>query len=234
MGQLLQSIQSIEIPQSLSKRAVLRPDDVIGQHIEIDEVISAWDDLLACLEMHFIEDDMRIQIATWKSEESPKDASHVSLKLIDDQSGESLDFEVPLVWDENSWFVQLERLGLWDIDDLRGIARVHFRSNPSFAQLPGVLDEPMKLAMLPAFRRALDRSSTGDRRLQRGFIDALTKLLYRVPDPELGDETIRSRQGERRFRISYPGRTVRAHYIIKQGEITLTSFSAEHRADRIG
>ena len=234
IDQILQMVHCVDTPRS-PLRIVLKPVGVVGQYLRLNEVKDAWNAILAGLGTRQTADEFRPQIATWGSEQLTKDTPYLMLEISDRVHDEVTSRKLPLVWDEDSWFAQLETLELWDIDNLSQCVEIHFRANPSFAQLPGVRAEPMPFGLSPAFKRELAGYCAADKDLQRAFIEALAKLVHRILDPGLGDEVIQSRRrgGERRFRITCAGHPpFRAHYRIADGVILLNRFGP-HKIDGI-
>lgn len=217
-------------------QVTLKPKGVTGQHIWLEEVKAAWTQLLGWLCAHRMTDGSSSLIATWDNEELHKHGPQMLLEIIKDRDqGKTEHFELPLIWDEDSWFAKLATLDLWDIGNLHRSVEVHFKACPSYRQLSGVREKPMPFELSKTFKRELAEYCATDVDLQRAFIDALTKLAYRLPDPSLGDEVIQSRRrrGERRFRISCPKHPpFRAHYRIVDKVIVLESFGP-HRLDGI-
>jgi len=224
------------VMQRSSCKAVLKPEGVVAQHIRLEEIVNAWNEILGWLCTQGMTGEFCPQIATWDNVELHRHAARVILAIAEDEvQGEMSSFELPLVWDEDSWFAQLATLDLWDISNLDRSVEVHFKACPFYRQLSGVKEKPTPFRLSPAFEKELAKHCATDKALQRAFIEALTKLVHRIPDPSLGDEVIQSRRrgGERRFRITCAGHPpLRGHYHFAGGTIILDRFGP-HRIDGI-
>ena len=231
---ILQDLQKAEFcDDSLNSHGRIEPRGIVCQHVECQVTMEYWISMLCCF---LSRREYPLQIATWNNASLHGHSGPILLYCDGiPEPGQSHSYSLPLVWDEETWFAELEKLDLWDIDNLHLCIEVHFRANPSYNHMSGVLAKPTPFKLSATFKRELAKHSATDKALQRAFIEALTRLVHRIPDPSLGVEVIQSRRraNERRFRITCSGHPpLRVHYHVVDGTIILDRFGP-HRIDGI-
>jgi hypothetical protein len=154
------------------------------------------------------------QIATWETP-AVHQYDSVSITISDPKSATDIQFDLPLVWDDDSWAVQLVKHDWWP--DLQRCVELEFKSNPAIRSHSMVRKEPMSFKSSKRFRDSLDRFCS-DKHLQRSLVEALTKKVYGIHDVGLGDE----RLGDiRRFRVTD---FWRVHYRMEDDRLVLLEF----------
>jgi len=124
-------------------------------------------------------------------------------------------YHLPLVWDDDSWAIQLVTLEWWP--DLSRCVELHFRTNPGMRHYPVAREQPIPFECTDAFWKSVDRFCR-DKQKRRSLIEALTKRVYGILDASLGDEPF----GEvRRFRVTD---FWRVHYREEHDRLVLEEF----------
>ena len=180
-------------------RVVLQPAGVACQCVRRDDVAMSWDHLLhACVVQASTQMDP--QLATWRSPCAVSAGGEVSLTFDNESGGgDSICCSLPLVYDEHSWAVQLNTQDWWP--DLQTCVRLCFLTNPSIRNYTSVREVPIPFECTPSFLESLERYCV-ETSLRKALIEALTKKVYGLVNPGLGDEELTGAHGTRRFRVT--------------------------------
>lgn len=194
----------------------LEPEGAVGQEIDAPQVIEYWNDLLGhCLTQTASLGDVP-QIATWRSdtsEEREEPLIRAVCEILEER--ESREYEVPLVWDDDSWAAQLVIRQWWP--DLQRCVELHYKGNPGIRTYDRVREEPIPFTCTRAFGKSLEQfCEQAD--LRRELIEAITKRVYGVLDARLGDEAFKDM---RRFRVT---KFWRVHYHLDGDQLVLDEF----------
>jgi hypothetical protein len=109
-------------------------------------------------------------------------------------------------WNDESDDIALNRrmvLNAWP--DLITCIDLYYRLNPTMAQYRKKSKPPMNMDCTARFTRSTDKYCITDE-LKIQVIDALTKLLFRIPSSGLGDVQIKEKTDLWHLRISYSWR----------------------------
>lgn len=204
------------IDTKVAGEASLQPTGIVYEYVESPEVIDAWKQLLCGCVDETVLTEFTPQIATW---ETPclRQHSAVMILTIHDFEAEtgSRVYHLPLVWDDDSWAIQLATQEWWP--DLPRCVELYFRTNPGMRDYPGAGEQPIPFECTSAFLKSVDRLCR-DVQLRRSFIKALTKRVCGILDASLGDEPF----GEvRRFRVTD---FWRVHYREEHDRLVLEEF----------
>ena len=192
----------------------IQPAEVLCEYIDAIAVIDAWKQLLCgCADVTGVECES--QIATWETP-AVHQSDLVSLMITHPKEGIDTQHDFTLVWNENSWAIQLAKQNWWP--DLQRCVEFEFKTNSGIRDYPTVREHPIPFECSEEFQPSLDRFCTDDSR-QRSLVEALTKKVYGVP-VGLNDEQIRGRR-MRRFRVT---RFWRIHYWMAGDRIVLSEF----------
>ena len=198
------------------KNVTLNPTGVLCHYVNSTEVNDAWKNLLCSSIDETITDQFPPQIATWETTAVREHSGPVTITIYDSNTGELIqEYDLPVVWDDESWARQLVIQEWWP--NLGRCVELHFKTNPSMKNYPGVRERPVPFECTPTFLRTADRFCQ-TQQLRRSLIEALTKRVYGILDASLGDEPLR---GKRRFRVTD---FWRVHYRLKDGRLVLEKF----------
>ncbi|MGB9721513.1 MAG: hypothetical protein ACPL28_08560 [bacterium] len=107
---------------------------------------------------------------------------------------------------------------LWP--DLRKCVEIYFKISPSMQQYHNVLKDPLDFEYSEGFLKEVVRYCTTND-LKRRFIDALTKVIYKIPGAGLGDVKIKEMGDLYHFYVSF---SFRVYYRKKDNKIFLEKF----------
>jgi len=107
---------------------------------------------------------------------------------------------------------------LWP--DLKKCVEIYFKISPSMQQYHNVLKKPLDFEYSENFLKAVERYCTTNE-LKRQFIDALTKVVYKIPSSGLQDVKIKEMGDLYHFYVSF---SFRAYYRKKDDLIILEKF----------
>jgi len=107
---------------------------------------------------------------------------------------------------------------LWP--DLKKCVEIYFKISPAMQQYHNVLKEPLDFEYSENFLKAVERYCTTNE-LKRQFIDALTKVVYRIPSSGLQDVKIKEMGDLYHFYVSF---SFRVYYRKKDDHIVLEKF----------
>uniref|UniRef100_A0A7V0Z648 Uncharacterized protein n=1 Tax=candidate division WOR-3 bacterium TaxID=2052148 RepID=A0A7V0Z648_UNCW3 len=107
---------------------------------------------------------------------------------------------------------------LWP--DLKKCVEIYFKISPSMQQYHNVLKEPLDFEYSENFLKAVERYCTTNE-LKRQFIDALTKVVYKIPSSGLQDVKIKEMGDLYHFYVSF---SFRVYYRKKDDHIILKKF----------
>lgn len=113
---------------------------------------------------------------------------------------------------------QLTAYDFWP--DLKRCVAIYFNTHLGMKQYQLVKTEPIKFVYTDKFKKSLVESCTTDA-MKFQFIDALTKLIYKIPSSGLHDQPIKEKKDLRRFYVSY---SWRVYYRRKKDHIVLEEF----------
>ena len=216
----IQRVKRIEI--KMAGDVELRPAGIACKYIEDPGVIAAWEELLCgCIDE--ISAGFGPQIATWDTP-AVRQCDSMSLTICSSGKETDVQYDLPLVWNDDSWAAQLVKQDWWP--DLQRCVELEFRTNPGIGSHPGARKQPIPFECSERFHRSLQRFCQDDG-LRRSLIESLTKRVYGVFEG-LGDEQIE--RNKRRFRVTY---FWRIHYRIEDDHIVLLAFGP-HDMDGIG
>jgi hypothetical protein len=193
----------------------LEPEEVVCEEIESAEVIEAWKELFCCClsKAPATHDTL---VATWSSQSLQEySGSTIGVECDPLEGADTQEYNLPLVWDEDSWATQLVTQQWWP--DLQRCVESYFRANPALRNYDGVRDQPIPLRCTREFLKSIEQFC-GQEHLRRALVEALTKRVYGILDSGLGDEQF---QDKRRFRVT---RFWRVHYHWGDNEIVLEEF----------
>lgn len=197
----------------------LEPAGVLCEHVEKPEIINAWEELLcSCMDAA---DPYESLIATWDTP-AVCECRSVNLTMHDLDIGSDGQYDIPLVWDDDSWAVQLAKQDWWP--DLQRCVELKFKTR--YITHSMARKQPVPFECSSRFLRSLDQIRD-DKQLQDDIVEALTKTVYGIHDTGLGYEIIR---GTVRFRVT---ESRRVHGRMANGKLILEEFGG-HRIDGIG
>ncbi len=197
----------------------LEPVAVLCEHVEESEVIDAWKELLcSCVATA---DSRESVIATWGTP-AVCECKSVNLTIHGPDSGPDNQYDIPLVWDDDSWATQLVEQDWWP--DLQKCVELKFKTR--YITHPMAKGRPVPFECSNKFLRSLNQIHD-DKQLQSSLIEAITKAVYGIHDKGLGYKEI----GEIiRFRRT---KSQRVHGRMENGKLILEKFEG-HRIDGIG
>jgi hypothetical protein len=200
----------------------LRPTGIVCKYVEDPGVIAAWEELLhGCIDE--ISAGFDPQIATWDTL-AVRQCDSMSLTIRDSEEEIDVQYDLPLVWDRDSWATQLVKQDWWP--DLQRCVELEFRTNPGIRYHSMVREQAIAFKCSKRFLDSLKRSCNSIH-LQHSLIEALTKKVYGIRNAGLGDEQIGNIG---RFRVTD---FWRVHYRVEGGQIVLLEFGP-HDMDGIG
>ncbi len=209
----MQRVKRIEI--KMAGDVELRPAGIACKYTEDPGVIDAWEELLCgCIDE--ISAGFDPQIATW---DTPAVRQCDSMSLTIRDSGEEVDiqYDFPLVWDDDSWAAQLVKQDWWP--DLQRCVELEFRTNPGIRYHSMVREQAITFKCSKTFLVSLERFCSS-KHLRRSLIEALTKKVYGIRNAGLGDEQIGNIG---RFRVTD---FWRVHYQMEGDQIMLSEFGS--------
>lgn len=183
------------IGTEVAGEASLQPTGIVCQHVQVPEVVDAWKGLLRGCVDEAVLTEFDPQIATWETASLREYSDPMTLTFHDSEAGTQA-YHLPLVWDDDSWAVQLVTQEWWP--DLQRCVALHYRTNPGMRDYPGARAQPRPFECTDAFWKSVNRYCK-DEQLRRSLIAALTKRAYGILDASLGDESFRD---VRRFRVT--------------------------------
>lgn len=104
--------------------------------------------------------------------------------------------------------------------DLKKCVEIYFKIFPSMQQYHNILKEPLDFEYSERFLKEVVRYCTTNE-LKRRFIDALTKVIYKIPGAGLGDVKIKEMDDLYHFYVSF---LFRVYYRKKDDKIILEKF----------
>ncbi len=193
----------------------LQPAGIVCKYVESPEVIDAWEELLCGCVDEVVLTEFDPQIATWETASLREHSGAMLLAIHDSEAEVSTQYNLPLVWDDDSWAMQLVTQDWWP--DLQRCVELHFKTSPGMRDYPGVRKQPIPFECADAFCKSVDRYCK-DKQLRRFLIEALAKRVYGILDASLHDEPL----GDvRRFRVT---RFWRVHYREEDDRLVLEEF----------
>ena len=212
---ILEDLQKVYYVDTEAAREVsLQPTGIVSQYVKVPEVTAAWEELLCGCVDEAVLAEFDPQIATWETASLREHSGPMTLTFHDSEAGTRV-YHLPLVWDDDSWAMQLVTQEWWP--DLQRCVALHYRTNPGMRDFPGVRAQPRLFECTDAFWKSVNRYCK-DGQLRRSLIAALTKKAYGILDASLGDEAF----GEmRRFRVTY---FWRVHYREEGDRLVLEEF----------
>lgn len=200
----------------------LEPAGVICEHVEKQEIIDAWEELLcSCMDAT---DSYESLIATWETLAVCKCKS-VNLTIHNPDSRPDDQYDIPLVWDDDSWATQLVEQDWWP--DLQKCVELEFKTNHGIRNHQEVREQPIPFEFGEEFYPSLDRFCTDDS-LRRSLVEALTRKVYGIPVGRQRDKPIEGNKW--RLWVTY---SWRIHYRPEDDRIVFLKFGP-HRIDGIG
>ena len=193
----------------------LQPSNLTCGHIENIAVLDIWKELLcACVEEE-TNTEFDVQVATWETPVHLVNSQSVTITVSDDAGSE--DYNLPLVWDENSWANRLHSQDPWP--DLQRCAELYFKANFGMQSYPQAREHPIPFEWTDTFWKSLD--DLCQPRMRHLLVKAIAKKVYGILDSKLSDEPL----GQiRRFRVTD---FWRVHYRQLNDRIVLEEFG-EH------
>jgi len=194
---ILEELQrALYVDPGVAGDVTFEPTGIVCEYVEVPEIIAAWKLLLCgCLDQRMLS-QFDPQIATWETVSLRRHSGGIRVIFCnsDGQAGAEVR-EFPLVWDKDTWAIQLVTQDWWP--DLHLCVELHFSTNPGMRNYPAVREQPIAFECTRAFWRSVNRlCRQADR---RRLIEALAKLVYGIHDASLGLEPI----GETwRFRVT--------------------------------
>jgi hypothetical protein len=215
---ILEELQRADyIDSKIALEIDLQPNGIVSVHVEASEVLEAWKELLCGCVDESILTEFDPQIATWETEILRESSEPMMLTIHDSETkAETHIYKLPLVWDDNSWAMQLATQEWWP--DLHRCVELHFRTNRAMRDYAEVREEPIPFETTNRFRSSVERYCNTDHHLRGALIAALTKKVYGILDAGLGDESFK---GIRRFRVTD---FWRVHYREDGNRIVLEQF----------
>lgn len=104
--------------------------------------------------------------------------------------------------------------------DLKKCVEIYFNISPSMQQYHNILKDPLDFEYSESFLKEVVRYCTSND-LKRQFIDALTKVIYKIPGAGLGDVKIKEMGDLYHFYVSF---LFRVYYRKKDNKIFLEKF----------
>ena len=211
MFSLLQRVERINT--KMVGALSLEPVGIVCKYVEVPEVIGAWEELLCgCVDETGARFDP--QIATWETP-AVRQCQSISLTIFDPEAETDTQYNLPLVWDDDSWATQLVKQYWWP--DLQRCVELEFRTNPGIRSHSMAREQQIPFECSRKFRESLDQFCN-DKQLQSSLVRALTKKVHGIHNAGLGDEQI----GEiRRFRVTD---FWRVHYRMEGNQLVLLEF----------
>lgn len=211
---ILNDMQRVEHIDTREARDVgIRPAGILCKYVEAQEIIDAWGKLL-CGCVYRTDAGTRLQIGTWETPTVQR-CNSVNLMVCSSEVEKDAQYNIPLVWDDDSWAVQLVREDWWP--DLQRCVELEFKTNAGIKQYNKAREQPFPFKCSKTFMDSLNRFCN-TRDLQRSLVEAVTKRVYGILNAGLGDEQIGN---IRRFRVTD---FWRVHYRIEDGHIVLLEF----------
>ena len=193
---------------------LLCPANVTCAYMGDPTIVNAWKELLCSCTKDEANSGLHVQVATWESENLHE--SSQSLVVSVSYDSKVCDYELPLVWDQESWTLQLCSQDYWP--DLQKCVEFYFKANVGMQVYAAVLDKPIPFECTEGFWKSVDDLCQPNRR--RLLVKAIAKKVYGVLDAKLGDE----RLGDvRRFRVTD---FWRVHYRLMGNRIVLEEFGS--------
>lgn len=121
-------------------------------------------------------------------------------------------------WDETPPEEPIDALHCWP--DLRTCVGQHYKTLPGTGKKYAGTAQPLTFECTDRFMKSLNKYCTSRKRKLQ-FIDALTKVVYRIPTTGLYDRAIKERADLRHFYVS---RSWRVFYQKKENRIILENF----------
>jgi len=192
----------------------LEPAGVLCEHVEKPEIIDTWEELLcSCVAAA---DSCESVVASWGTP-AVCECKSVNLTMHDPDSGPDDQYDIPLVWDVDSWATQLVEQDWWPY--LQRCVELKFKTK--YIAHSMAKDQPVPFECSTRFLRSLDQIRD-NKLLQDDLVEALTKTVYGIHDTGLGYEVIR---GTVRFRVT---ESRRVHGRMENGKLILEEFGG-HR-----
>ncbi len=104
--------------------------------------------------------------------------------------------------------------------DLKKCVELYFKISPAMQQYHNVLEKPLEFEYTEKFLKSVTKYCT-TMPLKRQFIDALTKVVYKIPSSGLGDVQIKEMDDLYHFYVSF---SFRAYYRKRDNKIILEKF----------
>ena len=206
----------------------ISPKGVLCQYLKCQDLVRAWGQILAGCVSGGNAAQYTLNVATW---DCPAVVPHIELMIVAPsayQTSQASDkYRIPLVWDYDSWANQLISQDWWP--DLHIMVELTFTTNSAIKNHSQVKASPMRFDCSDGFWKSAN-SYCYDSNTRQSFVTALTKLIYGVHDRGLGLESVQSRPGVYRFRVT---RTVRVHYHI-EGECLIIDEIGPHKINGVG
>lgn len=197
----------------------VEPEGLVCNYVHSSDMVEIWKYLICgCVKLPSF-DNLKPQVATWSCHDACDRVSEIQLKMESPTSPSDCDvLTLPLVWDEDSWIVQLATLDWWP--NVERCVELYVRANPSMRHYYSAGQAPTPVKCTPSFMRSVE-SHCSDVALRRALIESLSKKMFGVTDAGLGDESVRRLPGMRRFRVTDYWRV---HYRRDAGHIVLEEF----------
>ena len=155
-----------------------------------------------------------VQVGTWNLDGGRGDTQSLTVQINSDS------YDLPLVWDEESWASQLASQDAWP--DLQRCVEFYIQNNPALKNHTSALASPMPFVDTPAFWDSIETYCQPP--LRSLLIKAIAKRAYGILDASLGDEAFGS---VRRFRVTD---FWRVHYTEQDGSLRLEQFGPHDMA----
>lgn len=167
---------------------------ILFQYINDISIIFTWEELLlGCIDTG----DLTSQIASWNSPNLHGNPKFVSLIIKENEHDiTNSTFEIPIVWDEESWSKQLINQDFWP--DIHLCVNLNFISNNDIRTHEDCRKDPIPFKCTQGFLKNAKRYCEQEN-LRRSLINAITKRVYGIRDYGLRDEPFK---GIRRMRVS--------------------------------
>ncbi len=104
--------------------------------------------------------------------------------------------------------------------DLKKCVELYFQISPSMQQYHNVLKDPLEFEYSESFLKEVVKYCTTNQQ-KRQFVDALTKVVYKIPGSGLGDVKIKEMDDLYHFYVSY---SFRVYYRKKDNYLYLEKF----------
>ena len=186
----------------------------VAHGVDDPAALDAWEKLLAGMARLSPNLPASRRIATWRRAGEEPPPAEADLTLICDNGANEYTVVMRLIWDESSWYANLNADDWWP--DLPRCVSLLFATNPAL-RAAATRQSPLTLRPTTVFTKSVAHHCQNPG-LRRSLVESITKLIYGIKDKGLGDEAFK---GMRRFRVT---RFWRVHYRPEGDTLALLEF----------